>query len=314
MSARSSARRIRFTAAQDLRSRQPPDRGKAVVRRDEKVGYRRLALAVASRLAAGLVFMASAATSAPAESFDCVIDPAIVVKVGSQVPGLLDSVLINRGDKVTAGEAIATLSSKVESATVALMTVQAGSTSEIEAQKARLDLAQNKLLRIEELVKRNISAKSDLDAAIAEAEVVKRELALAEMRKRAAELELARAQAVLDQKTIRSPITGVVIQRSLSKGEYLDQDGQLATIAQLDPLFVESFLPVSKFGSIKLGMPAIVTPNEPITGTYEGTVKVVDSVFDAASSTFGVRVELSNAGQKLPAGHRCRVSFDGTTD
>lgn len=269
---------------------------------------------MAWRLAAGLIFGISAAASAAAESFDCVIDPAIVVKVGSQVPGLLDSVTINRGDRVTAGEAIATLSSKVESATVALMTVQAGSTSEIEAQKARLELAQNKLSRVEELVRRNISAKSDLDAAIAEAEVVKRELALAEMRKRAAELELTRAQAVLEQKTIRSPVTGVVIQRSLSKGEYLNQDGQLATIAQLDPLFVESFLPVSKFGSIKVGMPAIVKPNEPITGTYEGTVKVVDSVFDAASSTFGVRVELSNTGQELPAGHRCRVSFDGTTD
>ncbi|TGP22955.1 MULTISPECIES: hypothetical protein [unclassified Mesorhizobium] len=71
---------------------------------------------------------------------------------------------------------------------------------------------------------------------------------------------------------------------------------------------------MSKFGGIKVGMPAIVKPNEPITGTYEGTVKVVDSVFDAASSTFGVRVELSNTGQKLPAGHRCRVSFDSTTD
>ncbi|AZO28326.1 efflux RND transporter periplasmic adaptor subunit [Mesorhizobium sp. M1B.F.Ca.ET.045.04.1.1] len=306
MSARSSVRRVRLTAAKAPHPRRSSD--------SEGMEPGGLARAVAWRLAAGLIFGISAAASAAAESFDCVIDPAIVVKVGSQVPGLLDSVIINRGDRVTAGEAIATLSSKVESATVALMTVQAGSTSEIEAQKARLDLAQNKLSRVEELVKRNISAKSDLDAAIAEAEVVKRELALAEMRKRAAELELTRAQAVLEQKTIRSPITGVVIQRSLSKGEYLDQDGQLATIAQLDPLFVETFLPVSKFGSIKVGMPVMVRPNEPIAGTYEGTVKVVDSVFDAASSTFGVRVELSNTGQKLPAGHRCRVSFDGTAD
>jgi RND family efflux transporter MFP subunit len=295
-------------------ARRPSNEGKVVARGSERIGCRGLARAVAWRLAAGLILGISAAASASAESFDCVIDPAMVVKVGSQVPGLLDSVLIDRGDTVTAGEVIATLSSKVESATVALMTVQAASTSEIEAQKARLDLAQNKLSRIEELVKRNISAKSDLDAAIAEAEVVKRELALAEMRKRAAELELSRAQAVLEQKTIRSPITGVVTQRLLSKGEYLDQDGQLATIAQLDPLFVEAFLPVSKFGDIKVGMPAVVKPNEPITGAYAGTVKIVDSVFDAASSTFGVRVELSNIGQKLPAGHRCKVSFDGTTD
>jgi len=251
---------------------------------------------------------------ASAEWFDCVIDPAVVVKVGSQVPGLLDSVLISRGDRITAGQVIATLASNVESATVALMTEQADSSSEIEAQRARLDLAEKKLARTRELVKRNISAKGDLEEAVAETEVVKRELAIAQMRKRAAELELNRAQTVLEQKTIRSPISGVVIERSLSKGEYLDQDGQLATIAQLDPLFVETFLPVSQFGSVKLGMPATVQPNEPIEGTYEGVVKVVDQVFDAASSTFGVRVELANAGHRLPAGHRCKVTFAGAGD
>jgi RND family efflux transporter MFP subunit len=221
------------------------------------------------------------AAPASAESFDCVIDPAVVVKVGSQVPGLLESVLISRGDRVAAGQVIATLASNVELATVALMTEQADSTSEIEAQRARLDLAEKKLARTEELVKRNISAKGDLEEAVAEAEVVKRELAIAEMRRRAAELELNRARAVLEQKTIRSPIGGVVIERTLSKGEYLDQDGQLATIAQLDPLYVEAFLPVSRFGSVEVGMPATVEPNAPIEGVYEGVVKVVDQVFDA---------------------------------
>jgi RND family efflux transporter MFP subunit len=265
-------------------------------------------------LAVALSCQVATTTPAAAEWFDCVIDPAVVVKVGSQVPGLLESVHINRGDRVSAGQVIAQLAASVESATVALLSEQAVSTSEIEAQQARLDLALKKLERTEELAKRNISSKNDLEQAVAEMEVVKREVAIAEMRKRAAELELSRARTVLEQKTIRSPISGVVIERSLSKGEYLDQDGNLATIAQLDPLFVEAFLPVSQFGSIRAGMPATVQPNEPIQGTHEGIVKVVDQVFDAASSTFGVRVELGNADQALPAGHRCKVTFAGLTD
>jgi RND family efflux transporter MFP subunit len=280
----------------------------------KKKGRRLTPPKTARWLAAALSCHLAATAPAAAEGFDCVIDPAVVVKVGSQVPGLLENVLINRGDRVSAGQVIAELASDVESATVALMSEQAASTSEIEAQQARFDLAMKKLARIEELANRNISSRNDLEQAVAEMEVVKRELAIAEMRKRAAGLELGRAKTILEQKTIRSPISGVVIERSLSKGEYLDQDGRLATIAQLDPLFVEAFLPVSLFGSIEVGMAATVQPNEPIAGTYDGLVKVVDQVFDAASSTFGVRVELANPGHALPAGHRCKVSFAGVTD
>jgi hypothetical protein len=38
-------------------------------------------------------------------------------------------------------------------------------------------------------------------------------------------------------------------------------------------------------------------------------VKVVDRVIDAASGTFGVRLELPNRNGKVPAGIRCRVRF-----
>ena len=38
-------------------------------------------------------------------------------------------------------------------------------------------------------------------------------------------------------------------------------------------------------------------------------MSVVDSVLDPASGTFGVRLELANADQSIPAGIRCRVDF-----
>jgi len=43
-------------------------------------------------------------------------------------------------------------------------------------------------------------------------------------------------------------------------------------------------------------------------------VTVVDRVFDAASGTFGVRLELPNRQRKLPAGMRCKASFNGIGD
>ena len=249
-----------------------------------------------------------------AEWFDCVMDPAVVVKVGSLVPGLLEAVHINRGDKVKEGQVIAQLGSGVEQATVSLTSEQASSTAEIEAQQARLNLVEKKLDRTAELVRRNVASKGDLDAAVAEMEVVKRELSIAELRKRAAELELNRAKEVLQQKTIRSPIDGIVVEKTLSKGEYLDQDGKLATIAKLDPLHVEAFLPVSYFDKVEIGMTAQVQATEPVEQTFTGTISVIDQVFDVASSTFGLRVNLLNPHGAIPAGQRCRVTFDWQTN
>ena len=56
-------------------------------------------------------------------------------------------------------------------------------------------------------------------------------------------------------------------------------------------------------------MPAIVSPEQPIGGQFDAEVSVVDSVFDAASRTFRVRLELENADHALPAGLRCTVRF-----
>jgi multidrug efflux pump subunit AcrA (membrane-fusion protein) len=149
-----------------------------------------------------------------------------------------------------------------------------------------------------------------MDELRAEVRVGKGELQQAKLRKQLAELELTRAQAILEQRTIRSPLDGIVIERHLSGGEYVHQEARIVTIAQLDPLHVETFLPVVLYGRIGQGTVGIVRPDEPIGGERRADVIVVDRVFDAASGTFGVRLELPNPGQKLPAGQRCSVTFN----
>lgn len=277
-------------------------------------GRPKITAGMATCLGAVVVAQMTVPIAAFAQSFDCIIDPAVVVNVGNEVPGLLQDVRINRGDVVLKGQQIASLASEVEQTTVALLTQQAESRAEVEAQRARFELAMSRLNRTRELVEGNVVPQDKLEEAVAEMEVVKRELAIAEMRSRIAELELTRAKKVLEQRSIRSPITGVVVERLLFDGEFLAQDGKLATIAQLDPLHVEAFLPVEYYPEIHLGMRALVMPNEPIAGTYQGSVTVVDRVFDAASSTFGLRVELPNPDGALPAGHRCQMVLEGLSD
>ena len=134
------------------------------------------------------------------------------------------------------------------------------------------------------------------------------ELALLEAAdaQRLAELELQRAKAELTRRTIRSPISGVVVERFLTPGEFT-KEKPILKLAQIDPLRVEVFAPTALLNRITVGMRAQVMPDAPVSGTYEARVIIVDRVVNAASGTFGVRLELPNHGYRLPAGLKCTV-------
>jgi len=92
-------------------------------------------------------------------------------------------------------------------------------------------------------------------------------------------------------------------------GEYIFEQTHVMTLAQIDPLNVEVFVPTTLFSTIKVGQRASVTPLLPDGREYQASVKIVDRVFDAASGTFGVRLEMPNPGHKLPSGVKCKIQF-----
>ena len=57
------------------------------------------------------------------------------------------------------------------------------------------------------------------------------------------------------------------------------------------------------------GDTATVRLESAIGGSYPAKVVVVDRMLDAASATFGVRLELANGERGVPAGIRCKVDL-----
>ncbi|MEP9378769.1 efflux RND transporter periplasmic adaptor subunit [Aquabacter sp. CN5-332] len=259
--------------------------------------------------AAVLLSMVPAAAQEP-RGYDCVIDPSEVLKIGSPVTGILADVTIARGDKVTAGQPLAQLESGVERATLALNRAKAENRAEIDAATAKVDYALSRVNRAKELLDRKLVPQEKFEEITADLEVARQDLASKQLDRRLAELDAARSRADLDQRAIKSPIDGVITERKLGPGEFVNQDGYIVTVAKLDPLYVEVFLPVALYTKLELGMTGTVRPEAPIGGAYAATVAVVDRVFDPASNTFGVRLKLPNPGNKLPGGQRCKVSFD----
>src|SRR4030095_12134449 len=105
---------------------------------------------------------------------------------------------------------------------------------------------------------------------------------------------------------------GVVMERTMHPGEVSEMGtGRRAIlkIAEVDVLYIEVLLPSNLYPALKVGMPAEVMPEPPLAGAYRAKLKVVDRGLDAASGTFGVRLEMENPGRKLPAGVRCKARF-----
>jgi RND family efflux transporter MFP subunit len=254
--------------------------------------------------------LAAAGVASAADEYDCLIEARQQIEVRSPVEAVIESVLIQRGETIKRGQVIATLESGPERAALDLAKSRANMQGEIKAAEARLDLAQKKMVRAEELYKQNFVSVNAKDEAVAEYQFASEQLRQARENQKLAQLEVKRSEEVLALRTIRSPLTGVVVDVQQKPGEFAttnDVKQPIAKLAEIDPLNVEVILPVTLYGRIKVGMRAQVVPEQPIGGRHEASVKVVDRVIDAASGTFGVRLQLPNPGNRIPAGVKCRV-------
>lgn len=243
------------------------------------------------------------------ESFDCLIEPKMTVMVGSPTQGVIDTLDVERNDLVEQGQVLAKLKSGVEIAAMEHARVRATMQSEIQAREADLELAKVNMDRIEELIDKKLAPMQQRDEANAQLKVAEMAVSQAKDNKRLYMQEYERAQQVVEQRVIRSPISGVVVELRAFPGEFV-YENPIVTIAQLDPLRVEAILPARYFGEVTAGMHAIIEPEirseQPLTGEISG----VDRLIDAASGTFSVHVDLQNPDNRIPGGQRCTVVFE----
>ena len=261
---------------------------------------------------AGLAFACAAvAQPALAPEYDCLIEARQALDIRSPVEGVIEAVHVQRGAPIRKGQVLAILYSGPERAVLDLARSRAGNEGEIKAAEARVGITRKKYERSEELVKKNFVSESARDEAEAEYRFALEQLRVAQENRRLAELEVKRAEEVLAQREIRSPVAGVVVDVRLRPGELTssNQKDPIVKVMQIDPLNVELILPAAHYGKIKAGQRAWVMPEAPVGGKYNARVEVVDPVLDAASGTFGVRLTLANPDGRIPAGLKCRARF-----
>lgn len=264
------------------------------------------------RLVAVLILVVGSAASAQPRGLaavSCLLSPSRQLELASAVEGVLAEVLVERGDTVLRGQPLARLDTLVEERVLEAARFRADSDAAIRSRQAQLREALQRLEQVETLRRRGVASIQALNEVTAEVEVARNLVREAEIDREMSRMEAMRVEAILEQRTLRSPADGIVLQRHRGAGEYASEQAPVLTMVTVDPLWAEVLLPAAALGRVTIGEIVTLRIEAPVSRDVLGRVIVIDPVIDAASRTFGVRVEIDNPRGALPAGLRCEPHF-----
>ena len=131
----------------------------------------------------------------------------------------------------------------------------------------------------------------------------------------AANLKVARAQvaaeqAVMAEKVIRAPFAGRLGVRQVDLGQYIAAGTAIVTLQQLDPMFVDFYLPQQALGQIAVGEKVTVTADAYPNRTFAGQVSALNAKIDPASRMVQIRATIPNADSRLLPGMYLNVAVE----
>ena len=229
--------------------------------------------------------------------------PARRVGVTAKVPGRLERVLVDLGDRVAAGATLATLerqdaAAAADQAAAAVAVARAG----VEAAEAALANATQEAARARALFEKGALPRQRLDAAETahRASAAQHELARATVSQ--AEAAERRARELLRDTALTSPITGVIVERNFDAGALVGRgEPPVAVVADIRTLTLEAGVSELEAGRLVPGMPASVDvaarPGRPVAARVAAIAPLVDQ----RNRHFRVELRIDNPrGELLP--------------
>lgn len=280
---------------------------------------------------------------------DAVLFPIHQASLTPKISAPVKQFFVNRGDHVKTGQLVATLENRdlvaterestanLEQAqagynTIAKATVledQTKAQSDVMATKQALDAAQKVYDSRVELLNQGAIARKlvdDAKVALVQAQAAydnathhlqaltsvsrREQIAGAQAQVDAARARTQNAQAQISYSELRSPIDGVVSDRSVFQGEMASAGTALLTIVEISQVIAKANLPVNDAADVKVGMPATISFNGE---DMPGKVTVVSPAVDPNTTTVQVWVQAANPGERLKPGSSVHISIQAST-
>ncbi|MFK7745459.1 MAG: efflux RND transporter periplasmic adaptor subunit [Roseobacter sp.] len=250
---------------------------------------------------------------------------ARVVDVKSETSAVVVSEPLRKGAKVDAGQELCRLDEGVRGTALAQAEAQLDEArARVPESEARLDqaLAQLDEARINQNASAKLSeggfasstrvANSDANVATALAGVESARAGLrgAQSGIQSAQAAVATAQKEIDRLTIKAPFAGLLESDTAELGALLQPGDLCATIIQLDPIKLVTFVPETEVDRVVLGAPARATL---ATGQRDvvGQVSFLSRSADETTRTFRVEIDVANANETISDGQTAEILISG---
>jgi HlyD family secretion protein len=258
---------------------------------------------------------------------------ATEVVLSAEAAGQLKSLYLDEGQDIVSGDTVGL----IDTSAVRLRLRQAEAVMEVAEKKLRissinvrqasynLDLAKKEFDRIASLISSGSATRQQYDQAenAYNQMILSKEQADAAREVTRAEQAKAEAEVALLKKQVRdcfptSPLSGVVIDKFVERGELITIGKPLVKIAKLDTVWVKVYLPPADLTRIRLRDHASVDPEDGRTAPLDGSIswisdeaeftpKNVQTKEARADLVYAVKITVPNPGRILKIGMPVRV-------
>ncbi|HSI29082.1 MAG TPA: efflux RND transporter periplasmic adaptor subunit, partial [Methylophilus sp.] len=230
------------------------------------------------------------------------LNPVSLISVGTQVSGIVRKLYVDFNDQVKKDQVLLELDSALFNAQITQ------SQNSVRNNQASVDLAVANEKRMRELYEQDFVSKQELDTAVQVMKSAKAQL-------ESARGLLARDQTNLNFTIIRSPVSGVVINRVVDMGQTVAASFQTPTLIQiaqdLAKMQIDTSFAEADIGKIKVGQKVSFNVDAFPNRNFEGVVKQVrlNSTNTSNVVTYNVVVSVDNEDLTLLPGMTAYVNI-----
>jgi membrane fusion protein (multidrug efflux system) len=239
--------------------------------------------------------------------------PERQVKILPRVPGELQKVLVEEGDRVEEGQVVAQLDQRDYLLGLKQAQAQAAAArADAEAAAVGVESASTAKSRMAPLHETKAISQSEMDKVDDGYKMGLARQSAAEAQAQLALVGLEAARTKLADTVLRAPFAGVVVKRFLDEGELCGfmPPGIVMIIADVSRMKVMGSVGELHLSRVKAGMPATVRVDALPGESFQGTVEIVSPMVDPMTRTATVHITVPNDEGRLEMGMAATIEID----
>lgn len=217
---------------------------------------------------------------------------ATEVKLSAELMGKVLQVFGEEGDKIEAGAVLMRIDHEGLDAQLALAkAAKITASGQLSSVNATISNVKTNLTRSENLLDAGSISTMQFDTVDAQNRTLKGQRTSAWGMIQQAQAQVTYIQTQIDKAEVKSPISGVILQRSIEPGEMVMPGTAMMTIADLEHCWVRIYVPENELGIVKLGQKVLLYNDSYPGKTYQGKVTMISSEAEFTPKTVQTRQE-----------------------